>query len=84
MLRRFAHGAQDVEAFCAAEGVSVASFRRWHRLLRDDEGRTERAPAPKPPFLDLGIFGPGKSEDGGVVPAGRLEVKLELGGGLVL
>jgi hypothetical protein len=32
-LQRFEHGDLTVAAFCQAEGVSVASFQQWRRIL---------------------------------------------------
>ncbi len=32
-LQRFEHGELTVAAFCQAEGVSVASFQQWRRIL---------------------------------------------------
>ena len=36
VLTRFAASGLKVEAFCAHEGVSVSSFRRWRSLLADE------------------------------------------------
>ena len=61
----------SVAAFCARERLSAASFYQWRsRLARD------AAPARPPPaaFVDLGTLSPG----------GRLELRIDLGGGVVL
>jgi transposase-like protein len=82
-MERFAHGGHDVETFCATEGVSRASFYRWRRLLRDGPGGAG-ASQPIPAFLDLGALRPAPGTDTGALAAGRLELTLDLGGGLVL
>lgn len=79
VLSRFAASGLSVAAFCEQEGVSTASFYRWRGLLG---GAIERnsvdAGAPMPAFVDLGALGsPGPA-------GGRLEIRLDLGGGLVL
>ena len=79
VLSRFATSGLSVAAFCEREGFSTASFYRWRGLLG---GATEPggvdADAPMPAFVDLGTLGTPQ-------PAGgRLEIKLDLGGGLVL
>ncbi|MBL0284889.1 MAG: hypothetical protein IPQ01_13935 [Zoogloea sp.] len=35
VLTRFAASGLEVEAFCAHEGLSVSSFRRWRNLLAE-------------------------------------------------
>jgi hypothetical protein len=65
--------------FCGQEGISAALFRRWRlRLggLRGDSHVVSRKQSESSaPFIDLG----------GLRPTGlRLEVRLDLGGGMVL
>jgi putative transposase len=67
-----------VEAFCRREGIIAASFRRWRCLLSDavDSGDIvghDRAPG----FVDLGTL---SSQS----PSLRLDLKLDLGEGLVV
>jgi len=71
----------SVPEFCRREGINASLFRRWQsRLASLDSGgelpsgtmRDVEAPAP---FIDLG-----EVRSGGP----RLEVRLDLGGGLVL
>lgn len=82
VLGRFAASGLSVAAFCRQESLTPASFYRWRALLA--QGRDQVAPiASVPDFVDLGMQGsaPGHNESR---HAGRLELKLELGGGLVL
>lgn len=88
----------SVGTFCKKVSVSTASFYRWQGLL-DGLGNantgtaetiTDRVPARATPhlaagFLDLGALedmAPPARQAAGVVP--RTELRLELGGGLVL
>ena len=80
-LGRFTHSDMTVGAFCKRERVCPSSFYRWRSIL----GSSESEPAPvdqavtaaKRPaaFVDLGPLGAGGS---------RLEVCVDLGGGLTL
>ena len=68
-----------VKAFCRRVGISAASFYRWRSLLSDAVDRGEvvvRDSAPA--FVDLGALNSASS------PRQRLDLKLELGDGLVL
>lgn len=95
ILDRFAGSGLGVGAFCRREGVSAASFYRWRHLLAGDaadlrqrhsaavasdgrDGGSRSAPAPgTPAFVDLGsLIGTGAG--------GRLELRIELGNGVVL
>lgn len=65
----------SVATFCAQEALSLSSFRRWRRRLQG-EGSERRATAAG--FVDLGTLA-------GAAPAsGKLELTLDLGGGVVL
>jgi len=85
-LARFACGAQQIKAFCQGEAVSEASFHRWRKVLR---GTAPPSPAG---FLDAGMLempaspAPCQQEMLSDTPDGRttLDVRLELGGGLVV
>jgi hypothetical protein len=81
LLSRFAASGLSVAAFCRRESVSTASFQRWRKLLDADAGR-ERASDTLAGFVDLGPLAAHAAA--GPASAGRLEVKLELGGGVVL
>lgn len=72
-----------VAQFCAREGVSAASFYQWRsRLGRGEQdvpsgaesAATMKREGSPTAFVDLGTLGGG----------GRFELRLELGGGLVL
>lgn len=66
--------------YCAREGISIASYHRWRRLLAVPPRRpltTMPATSAKvaPAFVDLGaLTGAGS----------RLELRLDLGGGVIL
>ena len=87
VLRRFEAAATTVEAFCAREGLSSSSFYRWRERLQRDG-----APAKAPRTRASGIAVPAPSgfiELGDLAHAqcrtqAGLQVRLELGGGLVL
>ncbi|MCK0505324.1 IS66 family insertion sequence element accessory protein TnpA [Aromatoleum anaerobium] len=73
------HGSSglSVTTFCARESISVSSFQRWRALVAPVSGAADaRTPARQAAFVDLGVLGSGS--------ASRLELKLDLGGGVVL
>jgi hypothetical protein len=79
LLAEFGGSGLSVEAFCRRQAISAASFYRWRGLLGDGSaecGGEHRETAPA--FLDLGPLTP----TGALRP--RLELKLDLGDGLVL
>ena len=78
LLGRFEHSAMTVSAFCRREGICAASLYRWRRLLGVADAGERLTPSPdhSPGFVDLGALSSTGSD--------RLEVKLDLGGGLVL
>lgn len=83
LLARFADGGQTARAFCLREAVSTASFYRCRALLGMAPGRRDLAralPANMTPnaFVDLGTLGAPS------VHAERVELRLDLGGGLTL
>ena len=77
VVGRFAASGLGVEAFCEREGVSKSSFGRWRSFLADtaSAGRAT-ALVERAGFVDAGLIGLGSG--------GRIEVKLDLGGGMVL
>ena len=91
-LTRFAASKLTVEAFCRREAVPVGTFYGWQARLRTRDAdapavpRTTLALSPSP-FLDLG---PVNSLASSAVSPGRdhartnLDVRLELGGGVIL
>jgi len=80
MLARYAASGQTAAAFCRREGISTASLYRWQALhagavvQRNEAKPAEHAAG----FVDLGGLGMPVSS------APRLEVRLDLGDGLVL
>lgn len=77
LLARQASSGLSVPAFCARESISVSSFQRWRALLSSaGTGAQAQTPVPQESFVDLGLLASGT--------ASRLELKLDLGGGLVL
>jgi len=85
VLARFEHSGQSVAQFCEREGLGTASFYRWRSILeaKADGGVSPGRDRVKPQelareFLDLGTVG---SKGGDL---SRMEVRLDLGGGLVL
>jgi transposase-like protein len=77
LLARFDDSGLGVDAFCRREGISAASLYRWRALLgaAGDEGKAEVV-SKAATFVDLGAL----SSAG----AARIELKLDLGDGLVL
>jgi putative transposase len=79
LLARFDASGGSVAAFCRREAISTASFYRWRARLGASEGYGR--PVRKddtPMFVDAGTLG-------GTFSAGsRLDLKLDLGQGLVL
>ena len=82
---RFAQGDESVSAFCQREGLNTSSFRRWRARLGLTGSRrpvsvtsAKSDDAAMAGFVELGALP--------VPPArcGRLELKLDLGGGVVL
>lgn len=90
LLARFGWSGLSIADFCRHESISVASFYRWRRLLSDG-GASAGAPMPAAPagdralpdsgagFVDLGeLMAPPEQA------SGRLEIRLDLGAGMVL
>ena len=79
LLAKFGGSGLSVEAFCRREAISAASFYRWRSLLSGAGDRGEvvvRDSAPA--FVDLGALNSASS------PGRRLDLKLDLGDGLLL
>lgn len=66
-----------VREFCQREGINASLFRRWQARLAASRagGKVSAAVEATEPFIDLGDLRTGGP---------RLEVRLDLGGGLVL
>lgn len=88
-MRRFDAAATSVQAFCAGEGLSTKSFYRWRkrldRAVQVDQllARPTRhgATPPVPARSTTGFVELGSLLSGG---AGALELRLDLGGGVLL
>jgi hypothetical protein len=85
VLQRFDGAGMTVEDFCRAEGLCRSSFTRWRRRLRTPAEaarpvavKAARHEAP-PAFVDLGLLG-----GAGAATLPVLDVRIELGGGVVL
>ena len=84
IVARQAQSGLSVQAFCEQESIKAASFYVWRSRVRRgirDERDQPRAPRKTRPekatgeFIDLGSLGSGHS---------RYEVRLDLGGGVLL
>ena len=81
-VSRFQESGLTVSPFCEREGIGAASFYRWRSRLSSPgirrKGQVQAdptTPAPGGDFLDLGTLGSSSA---------RMEVRLELGGGVVV
>src|SRR5436309_14299383 len=85
---RFDDSGESVTGFCKREGLHTSSFRRWQRRLtamaatpltpQAREPGEARRQASAASFIEMGAMGAASE------PTSRLEVGLELGGGLVM
>jgi len=80
---RFDASGESVTGFCKREGLHTSSFNRWRQRLSGQPtvqaktpGKASR-PAPAASFIEMGSMAAGPA-------SGRLEVRLDLGGGVVL
>jgi hypothetical protein len=76
-LGRFAASGQTVKRFCQAESVSEWSFYRWRKQLITPADTTHPAA-----FIDVGALPAPPAVK--AAPAAGVEVRLDLGHGLVL
>ncbi len=84
---RFDASGESVTGFCKREGLHTSSFNRWRQRLsvmsatpttmqaQEPCEATRQAPAAS--FIEMGSMAAGRA-------SGRLELRLDLGGGLVL
>jgi len=81
LVSRQSSSGLSVPEFCRREGINAGLFRRWRSTLKDAQierrvtARTEPVAGVSAPFIDLGDL-----RSGGP----RFEVRLDLGGGVVL
>ena len=90
-MARHAGSGQSVEVFCKNEGVSAWSFYRWRKLLgvgrKPSKGLARKLPVP---FVDLGsmpaphVHNELSGKRMPVERAGGIEIRIDLGGGVVL
>ena len=81
-LARFAASAQTVKQFCKAESISAWSFYRWRKQLTRPAGAALPAG-----FIDVGAMPAtpaARPKAQAAAPATGVEVRLDLGHGLVL
>jgi hypothetical protein len=80
LLAKFDGGDMGVEAFCRRQAISAASFYRWRSLLGNggDGGGAGVASDAVQAFVDLGTLDSASSSKP------RIELKLDLGDGLML
>lgn len=86
VFRRFDDSGDSVVGFCKREGLNTSSFHRWRRRLVTTTAAARSSQEPVEAarqsavenFIDMGSMGAANE------PAARLEVRLELGGGVVL
>lgn len=88
-LQRFAKSRRSVVAFCAAEAVSVPSFYYWRtKLSAGSAPRRAAAPIQTAGFIDVGsvhgAHGPERGAARSDALATGIELRIELGGGVVL
>jgi len=75
LLARFEQSTLSAAVFCRREGICTASLYRWRRLLSGTETQAVRErDGHEVAFVDLGALSGGH----------RLELKLDLGGGVLL
>lgn len=87
-LDRFATSGLSVNAFCRVEGISVANFYRWRKLLSE----TVNMSMQKTEFIDVGTLPlpatakAAPQEEGAMATGttGTFSIRLELGHGLIL
>ena len=77
-LARFRPGEMTIGAFCAAEGVSTASFYQWRRRLTDERG----GPSQEGGFRPIQVIEAAAS--GGVTVRLPGDVAIELGTNLTI
>lgn len=79
LLARFGASGLSVEAFCQREAISTASFYRWQGVLGGDGERgVGVGKLSAPVFIDAGTLSSAPAR------RARVELKLDLGEGLVL
>ena len=80
VFARFAASGLGIEPFCIGEGLSESSFRRWRSLLGSQTPPAAR-PGSGATSEPTGFVDAGTLKLGGT---GRLELRLDLGDGVIL
>lgn len=85
VFRRFDGSGESVVGFCKREGLNTSSFHRWRQRLAttsagstSHEGREPVRQSAAAKFIEMGAMSAQTER------ASRLEIRLELGGGVVL
>jgi transposase-like protein len=87
VFRRFDSSGDSAVGFCKREGLNTSSFHRWRRRLTTTAAAANSSQEPREAaqrqsavasFIEMGSMGTANE------PAARLEVRLDLGAGLVL
>lgn len=79
LLARYGTSGLGPGGFCEREGISAASFHRWRRRFQGGGARTQPVARHEAPvFIDAGTMG------AGLARTARLDLRLDLGEGLVL
>src|SRR5450631_3148451 len=88
VLQRFAEGGETISGFCRREGLCTNSFYRWRARLAETSRSASPAVAAsktaRASFVDLGTLGATPGEPATGAGTRRLELKLDLGGGMTL
>jgi putative transposase len=83
LLAKFGRSGLSVRAFCSQEGINASTFNWWRsRLNRRSRALPSARPmsaAPAGAFVDLGTLSAPSP-----AACDRLELRLDLGGGLIL
>jgi putative transposase len=82
LLSGFTNSGLSAQAYCRQEGISSASFYRWRTILGSSgvNRRAERVRNAASAFVDAGPLGLPRTQP----LSRRLELRLDLGDGLVL
>ena len=83
LMTRFGTSGLSVAEFCRRESLCKASFYRWRGLLGQG-AEDDLSGKSVPGFVDLGMLGQTPTAATEPKSLGRLELTLDLGGGLVL
>lgn len=87
LVAAFESSGLSMPGFCQREGIAESSFYAWRARLRSGSRRVKtRTPGATRGFVQLGVMGSGAAQ-AVELPSGNgsaLEIKLDLGAGVVL